>query len=318
MSNELDNQNKGELLIYLTEDGKTKIDVFFEEDTIWLNQKQIAQLYQKGVNTINEHIKHVRISKNYLLEKLICILLILVFTTSCASKNNEQDKTTLEKQIASSNPNSESLLTPINLPTAEKNLAPTSAPTNVNTPDPRKRIADPDGDGFVNFAMEIDGEKKFFKVPVDEALNDRETVMRKIKDGKISESDDSIAQTLKRLENKQNVSSKEPAKLLYEQIKNKVANGESLSDLEKDAYFSYLSEERKDIFATMDIGVKGLEEYSVYEWIKAHVLSYYCNESYFEIIKMRDSNSTWAEIAKSLGINYDIIPSEYKKSPYEE
>lgn len=59
MSSELDNQNKGELLIYQTEDGKTKIDVFFEEDTIWLNQKQIAQLYQKGVNTINEHIKHI-------------------------------------------------------------------------------------------------------------------------------------------------------------------------------------------------------------------------------------------------------------------
>ncbi|TYQ17831.1 UNVERIFIED_CONTAM: hypothetical protein Cloal_0203 [Acetivibrio alkalicellulosi] len=59
MSNELENQNKGELLIYQTEDGKTKIDVFFEEDTIWLNQKQIAQLYQKGVNTINEHIKNI-------------------------------------------------------------------------------------------------------------------------------------------------------------------------------------------------------------------------------------------------------------------
>jgi len=45
MSNELDNFKKGELLIYQTEDGKTKIDVFFEDDTIWLNQKQISQLY---------------------------------------------------------------------------------------------------------------------------------------------------------------------------------------------------------------------------------------------------------------------------------
>lgn len=59
MSNELDNFQKGELLIYQTEDGKTKIDVFFEDDTIWLNQKQISQLYQKGVNTINEHVKHI-------------------------------------------------------------------------------------------------------------------------------------------------------------------------------------------------------------------------------------------------------------------
>ncbi len=59
MSNEFDNFPKGELLIYQAEDGKTKIDVFFEDDTIWLNQKQISQLYQKGVNTINEHIKHI-------------------------------------------------------------------------------------------------------------------------------------------------------------------------------------------------------------------------------------------------------------------
>lgn len=55
----MDGMPKGELLIYQTEDGKTKIDVFFEDDTIWLNQKQISQLYQKGVNTINEHIKHI-------------------------------------------------------------------------------------------------------------------------------------------------------------------------------------------------------------------------------------------------------------------
>lgn len=59
ISKELDNFHKGELLIYQTEDGRTKIDVFLEDDTIWLNQKQISQLYQKGVNTINEHIKHI-------------------------------------------------------------------------------------------------------------------------------------------------------------------------------------------------------------------------------------------------------------------
>ena len=59
MSTELDNFKKGELLIYQTEDGKTKIDVFFEDDTIWLNQKQISQLYQKSVNTISEHMKHI-------------------------------------------------------------------------------------------------------------------------------------------------------------------------------------------------------------------------------------------------------------------
>lgn len=59
MNGEGDNFQKGELLIYQTEDGKTKIDVFFEDDTIWLNQKQIAQLYQKDIRTINEHVKNI-------------------------------------------------------------------------------------------------------------------------------------------------------------------------------------------------------------------------------------------------------------------
>jgi hypothetical protein len=59
MSGTGDDSQKGELLIYQTEDGQTKIDVFFKDDTIWLNQKQIAQLFQKGTNTINEHIKHI-------------------------------------------------------------------------------------------------------------------------------------------------------------------------------------------------------------------------------------------------------------------
>jgi len=41
------------------EDGKTKIDVRLENETVWMTQKAIADLYQKGVNTINEHIKNI-------------------------------------------------------------------------------------------------------------------------------------------------------------------------------------------------------------------------------------------------------------------
>ena len=42
-----------------TEDGNTKIDVRLENETVWMTQKAIAGLYQKGVNTINEHIKNI-------------------------------------------------------------------------------------------------------------------------------------------------------------------------------------------------------------------------------------------------------------------
>lgn len=47
------------ILIYQTEEGQTKIDVRLEDETVWMTQKAIAELYQKGVNTINEHIKNI-------------------------------------------------------------------------------------------------------------------------------------------------------------------------------------------------------------------------------------------------------------------
>ncbi|MFA5577757.1 MAG: virulence RhuM family protein [Tissierellaceae bacterium] len=55
----MDINQKGEILIYQTEKGETKIDVYMEDGTIWLTQKDIAQLYVKAVSTINEHIKNI-------------------------------------------------------------------------------------------------------------------------------------------------------------------------------------------------------------------------------------------------------------------
>lgn len=54
MSNEL--SNTGKILIYQNEKGDTKIDVYFAEDTIWMAQRTMAELYQVDVRTINEHI----------------------------------------------------------------------------------------------------------------------------------------------------------------------------------------------------------------------------------------------------------------------
>ena len=47
------------LLLYTTPDGVTKVDVTFEEDTVWLTQDQMAKLFQKAKSTINEHIKNI-------------------------------------------------------------------------------------------------------------------------------------------------------------------------------------------------------------------------------------------------------------------
>jgi len=39
-------ENKSELIIYQTEDGKIKIDVRFQNDTVWLTQQLMAELFQ--------------------------------------------------------------------------------------------------------------------------------------------------------------------------------------------------------------------------------------------------------------------------------
>ena len=57
MSNEM--EKTGRILIYQNEKGDTKIDVFFDGDTIWMPQRTMAELYQVDVRTINEHIMNI-------------------------------------------------------------------------------------------------------------------------------------------------------------------------------------------------------------------------------------------------------------------
>ncbi|MDP3462935.1 MAG: hypothetical protein Q8S18_09125 [Bacteroidales bacterium] len=45
--------------IYQTDDGQTKIDVKFDNETVWLTQKQMAQLFDKDSDTIGLHLKNI-------------------------------------------------------------------------------------------------------------------------------------------------------------------------------------------------------------------------------------------------------------------
>ncbi len=47
------------VLLYVSEDGKTEIEVSLEGETVWLSQAQMAELFQKDVRTISEHIHNV-------------------------------------------------------------------------------------------------------------------------------------------------------------------------------------------------------------------------------------------------------------------
>jgi len=50
---------KSELILYQTEDNRTRIEVRLENETVWLTQKLMAELFQKDVRTINEHIQNI-------------------------------------------------------------------------------------------------------------------------------------------------------------------------------------------------------------------------------------------------------------------
>ena len=52
-------ENNSELIIYTTEDGMTKVDVTFDNDTVWLSLDQMTNLFQRNKSTISRHIKNV-------------------------------------------------------------------------------------------------------------------------------------------------------------------------------------------------------------------------------------------------------------------
>jgi hypothetical protein len=52
-------QPNSDLILYQTEDGRTRIQCRFENETVWLTQKLLAELFGKDVRTINEHIQNI-------------------------------------------------------------------------------------------------------------------------------------------------------------------------------------------------------------------------------------------------------------------
>ncbi len=51
--------NQGEIVIYQTDDGDTKIDVRFVDETVWLTQAQLCKLYQTSKSNVSERIKNI-------------------------------------------------------------------------------------------------------------------------------------------------------------------------------------------------------------------------------------------------------------------
>ena len=51
--------DNNQIIIYQTEDGLTKIDVTLENETVWLNQDQMAELFQRDRTVITKHIGNI-------------------------------------------------------------------------------------------------------------------------------------------------------------------------------------------------------------------------------------------------------------------
>jgi hypothetical protein len=70
----MNERTNNEIIIYKTNDGLTQIDVRFEGDNLWLTLEQIAELFQKGKSTVNEHILNIfnenELDKNAVMRKI--------------------------------------------------------------------------------------------------------------------------------------------------------------------------------------------------------------------------------------------------------
>jgi len=59
-----DGRPQGEIAVYQAADGKTRIEVHFVDESVWLTQQQMADLFQTSRTNVVEHIRHICLAKN--------------------------------------------------------------------------------------------------------------------------------------------------------------------------------------------------------------------------------------------------------------
>ncbi|MFO7868303.1 MAG: RhuM family protein [Bacteroidales bacterium] len=64
-------ENKSQIIIYQTENGETKLDVRFQDETVWLTQKLMAELFQTSSQNITIHLKNI-FEEGELIEDATC------------------------------------------------------------------------------------------------------------------------------------------------------------------------------------------------------------------------------------------------------
>ena len=74
----MNNEDKGQIVLFQTEDGQTKLEVQLQDETVWLTIDQMAELFQRNRSTISRHIKRIyddgELSKDTTCAKLACVV----------------------------------------------------------------------------------------------------------------------------------------------------------------------------------------------------------------------------------------------------
>lgn len=92
----------GDIVLYQTEDGRTRVECRFAEETLWLSQAVIAELFQVSLPTVNEHLKNVYDEGELTREPTIRKFRIVrregarevarLFSMPCAANRSRQDR----------------------------------------------------------------------------------------------------------------------------------------------------------------------------------------------------------------------------------
>lgn len=74
----MNNEDKGQIVLFQTEDGQTKLEVQLQNETVWLTIDQMAELFQRNRSTISRHIKRIyddgELSKETTCAKFACVV----------------------------------------------------------------------------------------------------------------------------------------------------------------------------------------------------------------------------------------------------
>lgn len=78
--------NKGEILMYQTSGGNTQVDVKLNDENVWINRQQMAELFDRDVKTIGKHIN------NALKEELDTLATVAKFATVQTEGNRKIER----------------------------------------------------------------------------------------------------------------------------------------------------------------------------------------------------------------------------------